>query len=79
MKLLENFLARTTVVDELVADLDHDILDYIDVDLAGGGSCCCCHDEEWKIHQREWLELRILRFDWRDLGREIEERVQRKR
>lgn len=38
LKLLENFLSRTTVVDELVSDLDHDILDYIDVDLAGGGS-----------------------------------------
>lgn len=39
MKLLENFIAGTTVVDELVADLDHDIVDYLDVDLAGGGGC----------------------------------------
>jgi len=38
LKLLENFLPGTSVVDELVTDLDHDIFDYIDVDLAGGGS-----------------------------------------
>jgi len=36
LKLLENFLAGTAVADELVTDLDHDILNYIDVDLAGG-------------------------------------------
>lgn len=36
LKLLENFLPGTTVVDELVANLDHDILDYIDIDLARG-------------------------------------------
>ena len=39
MKLLENFVVGTTVVDELVADLVHDIVDYLDVDLAGGGGC----------------------------------------
>lgn len=38
LKLLENFLPGTTVVDELVANLDHDILDYIDIDLARGWS-----------------------------------------
>jgi len=44
LKLLENFLPGTSVVDELVTDLDHDILDYIDVNLAGGGSR---HEEGW--------------------------------
>jgi len=39
LKLLENFVVGTTVVDELVADLVHDIVDYLDVDLAGGGGC----------------------------------------
>ena len=38
MELLENFLAGTTVVDELVTNLIHNILDYLDIDLAGGGS-----------------------------------------
>ena len=38
LKLLEDFLAGATVVDELVANLAHDILDYLNIDLAGGGS-----------------------------------------
>lgn len=38
MKFLEDFLARTAVVDELIANLVHDIFDNLDIDLAGGGS-----------------------------------------
>ncbi|KAK7391217.1 hypothetical protein VNO78_19629 [Psophocarpus tetragonolobus] len=38
LKVVENFLPRTTVVNELITDLDHDMLDYIDADLTAGGT-----------------------------------------
>lgn len=38
LKLLEDFVAGTGVVDELIANLVDDVVDDLNVDLAGGGS-----------------------------------------
>lgn len=36
LKFPENFLAGTTAVGELISNFNHDIFDYIDIDLTRG-------------------------------------------
>lgn len=74
LKLSENFISRTTTVgDELISNLDHDIFDNIDINL----TCSWSGHQESREIMSDWFSVFVT--DWKGFEKRKWKKVWRRR